>query len=116
MRGCARLGATLVILMHNYHAIQESHVKGHIDLAGYKVMTEANSNPGGHGFQIVHEREKAHYFSSNDYRVVKDWMKNIMKATITRDYSGGSLLYVRVSMRSLADRLQHPPSPRRLFM
>jgi hypothetical protein len=73
--------------MRHYHS-QDAHVKGHIDLSGYKVMTDSSTGPGSHGFQIVHEREKTHYFSSSDYRVVKDWMKNIMKATITRDYSG----------------------------
>ncbi len=53
-------------------------------------MTDDETSGGSHGFQIVHEREKTHHFSSSEFRVIKDWMKAIMKATITRDYSGGS--------------------------
>ena len=66
---------------------QEDKVKGHIDLTGYKVLSDPNSG-SGFGFKIIHEKEKTHAFSSNDDRVVKDWMKNLMKATISRDYSG----------------------------
>ena len=57
-------------------------------MAGYKVVTDSNPSSGNYGFQLVHDREKAHHFSSNDHRVVKEWMKNLMKATITRDFSG----------------------------
>lgn len=67
--------------------LQEGKVKGHIELLGYKVLSDPNSG-AGYGFQIVHDREKTHYFASNDHRVIKDWMKNLMKATISRDYSG----------------------------
>jgi hypothetical protein len=66
---------------------QEDKVKGHIDLAGYKVLSDPNAG-SGFGFQLVHDREKTHFFASNDHRVIKDWMKNLMKATISRDYSG----------------------------
>ena len=68
---------------------QEDKVKGHIDLAGYKVLSDPNAG-SGFGFQLVHDREKTHFFASNDHRVIKDWMKNLMKATISRDYSGES--------------------------
>lgn len=68
---------------------QEDKVKGHIDLAGYKVLSDPNAG-SGFGFQLVHDREKTHFFASNEHRVIKDWMKNLMKATISRDYSGKS--------------------------
>jgi hypothetical protein len=66
---------------------QEDKAKGHIDLTGYKVLSDPNAG-SGFGFQIVHDREKTHYFASNDEKVIKGWMKNLMKATISRDYSG----------------------------
>ena len=69
---------------------QEDKVKGHIDLAGYKVLSDPNAG-SGFGFQLVHDREKTHFFASNEHRVIKEWMKNLMKATISRDYSGRSL-------------------------
>jgi len=99
---------------HLYYMKDEhdAHVKGHIDLSGYKVMTDASNGPGSHGFQIVHEREKTHYFSSNDYRVVKDWMKNIMKATITRDYSAPVVSSCNIPTIPLKEAQMMSPGPR----
>jgi hypothetical protein len=53
-------------------------------------MTDSNASSGTYGFQLVHDRDKTHHFSSNDPRAVKEWMKMLMKATITRDFSGES--------------------------
>lgn len=68
----------------------EQKVKGHIDLRGYKVLSDPNTSAGNYGFQIAHDQNKTHFFSSNEHRVIKEWMKQLMKATITRDYSGES--------------------------
>lgn len=51
-------------------------------------MTDANTSSGNYGFQLVHDGQKTHHFSSSDHRAIKDWMKNLMKATITRDFTG----------------------------
>lgn len=67
-------------------------------------MTDSNPSSGNYGFQLVHDREKAHHFSSNDHRVVKEWMKNLMKATITRDFSG-TLTWPLASAEMLMIRL-----------
>lgn len=74
-------------------AAQEEKLKGHIDLGGYKVMTDSNASSGNYGFQLVHDREKTHHFSSSDPRAVKEWMKMLMKATITRDFSGEQRIF-----------------------
>jgi len=44
-------------------------------------------NPGRYGFKIIHETDKAHFFSSDQHTVVREWMKAITKATIQRDFS-----------------------------
>jgi hypothetical protein len=64
-------------------------------------MTDSNPSSGNYGFQLVHDREKAHHFSSNDHRAIKEWMKNLMKATITRDFSGASCLSFAFAMLTI---------------
>lgn len=83
----------------------EQKVKGHIDLRGYKVLSDPNTSAGNYGFQIAHEQGKTHFFSSNEHRVIKEWMKQLMKATITRDYSG--------EQRMMTDEASHWTDERR---
>ena len=66
---------------------QETKIKGYLNIVGYKVLADENVDPGRYGFRIVHDTEKAHYFSSDEQLVVREWMKALMKATITRDYT-----------------------------
>ena len=69
------------------YKIKETKIKGYINTNGYKVIVDENINPGKYGFRIVHDTEKTHFFSSEEQVVVREWMKALMKATITRDYS-----------------------------
>lgn len=71
---------------------QETKIKGYIKVQGYKVIADENANPGKYGFRIIHDNEQAHYFSSEEQLVVREWMKALMKATIDRDFSSASLL------------------------
>lgn len=101
---------------HLYYLRNENEpkVKGHIDLHGYKVLSDGNANAGSYGFQIVHERDKTHYFSSTDHRVVKEWMKQLMKATITRDYNApvvSSCNIPTIPLREAQMLAPRPPSP-----
>lgn len=92
---------------------QEDKVKGHIDLAGYKVFADPNGG-SGFGFQITHDREKAHSFASNEHQVIKEWMKNLMKATISRDYSApvvSSCNIPTIPLREAQMLAPRPPSP-----
>jgi hypothetical protein len=52
-------------------------------------MPDENVDPGRYGFKILHDTDKAHYFSSEEQIVIREWMKALMKATITRDYKSG---------------------------
>ncbi|GAA6039658.1 hypothetical protein JCM8097_002239 [Rhodosporidiobolus ruineniae] len=66
---------------------QEQKAKGVIDLTGYRVLSDESIKPGEFGFKIVHDRERPHYFAAAEQITVRTWMKEIMKATILRDYS-----------------------------
>ena len=71
--------------------MQETKIKGYLNIVGYKVLADENMDPGRYGFRIVHDTEKSHFFSSDEQLVVREWMKALMKATITRDYTSGCL-------------------------
>jgi hypothetical protein len=73
--------------------MQETKVKGFINIVGYKVTYDEKVDPGRYGFRIEHDHDKTHYFSSDEKSIVRDWMKAIMKATITRDYTSELLAY-----------------------
>jgi hypothetical protein len=67
--------------------MQETKIKGYVNVTGYKVLSDENTDPGRYGFRIMHETDKTHFFSSDEYSVIREWMKAIMKATIGRDYT-----------------------------
>ncbi|GAA6036685.1 hypothetical protein NBRC10512_003519 [Rhodotorula toruloides] len=68
----------------------EQKAKGVIDLTGYRVLSDPDIRPGEYAFKIVHDTERPHYFAAAEQITVRNWMKEIMKATILRDYSGAS--------------------------
>lgn len=76
-------------------ARQETKAKGYINIIGYRVTYDEKLDPGRYGFRIEHDHDKTHYFSSEEKTIVRDWMKAIMKATITRDYTSKLLAYWR---------------------
>lgn len=75
--------------------MQETKIKGYVNVTGYKVIADEKVDPGRYGFRIVHETDKTHCFSSEEQLVVREWMKAIMKATIGRDYSSSYILFLR---------------------
>ncbi|GAA5835372.1 hypothetical protein JCM11251_005217 [Rhodosporidiobolus azoricus] len=66
---------------------QEQKAKGVIDLTGYRVISDPDIHPGEFGFKIVHDRARPHFFAAAEQITVRNWMKEIMKATILRDYT-----------------------------
>lgn len=114
--------------------MQETKIKGYINIIGYKVTVDETIHPGKYGFRIDHdaylpspsggasstprEEFKPHYFSSDEKTVVRDWMKAIMKATIGRDYSRKSLSSSYQELGSRLNRtchfvVQHPDNSTR---
>jgi hypothetical protein len=86
---------------------QDAKFKGYINLTGYKIIADENANPGSYGFRIIHDKEPTHFFSMQDQYQVREWMKALMKATITRDYSGARRL---CKTRSDASKTDAVPS------
>ncbi|KAK8854717.1 hypothetical protein IAR55_003456 [Kwoniella newhampshirensis] len=93
----------------------EDRVKGHIELAGHRVIVDVNTNPGSYGFRLVgNNGEKTHYFSSPEQTKIREWMKALMKATIARDYTVPVTSSCNIPTIPLAEAqaLQpRPPSP-----
>ncbi|SJX63295.1 related to BOI1-BEM1 protein-binding protein [Sporisorium reilianum f. sp. reilianum] len=88
-------------------------IKGYVNMKGYKVIADENTNPGKYGFKILHETEKPHYFSSEDPILVREWMKALMKSTIGRDHSFpviSSYNNATISLKE-AQRMNPPPRP-----
>jgi hypothetical protein len=63
-------------------------VKGFINLSGYRILADPEIHVGEFAFKIVHATERTHYFSAAEQVTVRTWMKEMMKSTIGRDYSG----------------------------
>ncbi|KAJ1018448.1 hypothetical protein NDA18_006601 [Ustilago nuda] len=108
-RYLALKGPDLVIL-RDPHA---DKIKGYVNMNGYKVIADENTNPGKYGFKILHETEKPHYFSSEDPILVREWMKMLMKSTIGRDHSFpviSSYNYATICLKE-AQRMNPPPRP-----
>ncbi|MBW0533120.1 hypothetical protein O181_072835 [Austropuccinia psidii MF-1] len=46
------------------------------------VVMDSDVNPGHYGFQIIHYNNTTHSFSAYDPKVLRDWMKEMLKTTI----------------------------------
>ncbi|WVR09538.1 hypothetical protein IAU60_006607 [Kwoniella sp. DSM 27419] len=100
---------------HLYYMKSESEdrVKGHIDLRGYRVIVDENTNPGAYGFRLT-GGPQTHYFSSMEQMQIREWMKALMKATIARDYSVPVTSSCNIPTIPLAEAqalAPRPPSP-----
>ncbi|GAA93812.1 uncharacterized protein L969DRAFT_44015 [Mixia osmundae IAM 14324] len=95
---------------------QERKIKGWIHLVGYKVLSDSDFSGGRFGFKILHESKPAHHFGSDDPSVIRTWMKALMKATISRDFSQPIITSSHIATMSLAEAQAmnppiRPPSP-----
>ncbi|GAA5962155.1 hypothetical protein JCM21900_006986 [Sporobolomyces salmonicolor] len=91
---------------------QEQRAKGVINLSGYRVISDANIHPGEFGFKIVHDKDRAHYFSAAEQITVRAWMKEIMKATILRDYAAQVMSSCDIDVLPLSVAQTMTPRPR----
>lgn len=98
--------------------MQETKLKGYVNIKGYRVIADKDINPGKFGFGIHHASEKSYFFSSENQIVIREWMKALKKATISRDYRSTCLhgpcrstRLIVISMQSRSfRRLTSPPS------
>ena len=63
---------------------------GFVDVVGYRVTVDETLDAGRYGLRIDHDGEKTHFFSSDERTVIREWMKAILKATISRDQTSMS--------------------------
>ncbi|PIL37615.1 hypothetical protein GSI_01309 [Ganoderma sinense ZZ0214-1] len=94
----------------------ETKIKGYLNIVGFKVLADENVDPGRYGFRIVHDTEKPHFFSSDEQLIVREWMKALMKATITRDYtnpvmSSCNIPTIPLTVAQAMNPAPRPPSP-----
>ncbi|CAH1762298.1 6425_t:CDS:2, partial [Entrophospora sp. SA101] len=59
--------------------------KGHINLTGYRVISDSNLLQGNYGFKLVHDTERQYCFAHDDREKFRGWFNAMMKATIARD-------------------------------
>ncbi|KAI8443344.1 hypothetical protein BY996DRAFT_8270594 [Phakopsora pachyrhizi] len=91
----------------------EVRIKGLIKLSGYKVVMDADVHPGRYGFRIIHDNGSAHAFSAEDSKLLRDWMKAVMKATIDRDWVAPVISSCNIRTISIreAQKIFPPPRP-----
>ncbi|BGP37512.1 hypothetical protein JCM10450v2_001417 [Rhodotorula kratochvilovae] len=90
----------------------EQKAKGVIDLTGYRVISDPSIHPGEYGFKIVHDRERTHFFAAAEQITVRNWMKEIIKATILRDYSAPVVSSCDIEVLPLEKAKTMVPYPR----
>ncbi|KZV67293.1 hypothetical protein PENSPDRAFT_654221 [Peniophora sp. CONT] len=90
----------------------ELKIKGYVNTTGYRIVADEKIDPGKYGFKLVHDHEKAHYFSSEEQSVIREWMKALMKSSIDRDYSKPVVSSVNIPTIPLQVAQAMNPAPR----
>ncbi|GJE87501.1 hypothetical protein PsYK624_035840 [Phanerochaete sordida] len=113
-RYCVLKGPHLYVLKSNDKS--ETKIKGYINVVGYKVVADENVDPGRYGFKIIHDSEKTHFFSHDEQFVIREWMKALMKATISRDFatpvmSSSNIPTIPLAVAQTMNPSPRPPSP-----
>ncbi|KAI7885753.1 hypothetical protein K492DRAFT_218075 [Lichtheimia hyalospora FSU 10163] len=62
-------------------------MKGIINLRGYRIVCDETIYAGKWCFKAQHDRERTFFFYTDSEFGMKAWIKALMKATISRDYS-----------------------------
>ncbi|SCV72544.1 BQ2448_4081 [Microbotryum intermedium] len=101
------------IYLYYLKSESEQRVKGVINLKGYRVITDPNIHPGEYAFKIVHDRERSHLFSASEQYTVRNWMREIIKATIARNYDDlvVSSCDIDTMPLTIAQTMYPPPRP-----
>jgi hypothetical protein len=63
-------------------------MKGIINLRGYRIVVDETIYAGKFCFRAQHDRERTFYFYTDTETSMKVWVKTLIKATITRDFTG----------------------------
>ncbi|CAG8475009.1 25938_t:CDS:10 [Gigaspora rosea] len=110
-RFCVLKGQTLYYFQNDKIA-QTLRAKGSINITGYRVIPDENILQGKYGFKLVHDIERPYYFAHENLGKMREWMKAIMKATISRDPTSPVFSSSELNTMSLAEarKLVHKKS------
>ncbi|CAJ0634070.1 15889_t:CDS:10 [Entrophospora sp. SA101] len=86
-RFCMLKGSSFYVF-GNTKGLRTPKVKGHINLTGYRVISDSNLLQGNYGFKLVHDTERQYCFAHDDREKFRGWFNAMMKATIARDTKG----------------------------
>ncbi|ORZ06865.1 hypothetical protein BCR42DRAFT_456204 [Absidia repens] len=95
---------------------KDIRMKGIINLRGYRIVTDERIYAGKFCFRAQHDRERCFYFYTDTEASMKAWMKTLIKATITRDFTAPVLSSSTIPTVSLdAARRMKPRPPSTVF-
>ncbi|KAI8368099.1 uncharacterized protein BYT42DRAFT_585272 [Radiomyces spectabilis] len=92
---------------------KDVRMKGIIHLRGYRIVVDETIHPGKYCFKTQHDRERTFYFFTDTESSMKAWIKALMKATISRDFTAPVLSSSSIPTVTLdiAQRMKpRPPS------
>ncbi|CAO3593447.1 unnamed protein product [Absidia cylindrospora] len=92
---------------------KDIRMKGIINLRGYRIVTDETIHAGKFCFRAQHDRERTFYFYTDTEKSMKEWMKPLIKATITRDFTApvmSSSTIPTVSLDTARRMRPRPPS------
>ncbi|KAI0690842.1 hypothetical protein BC835DRAFT_1362697 [Cytidiella melzeri] len=94
----------------------ETKIKGYINITGYKVVADEKIDPGRYGFKMIHDSDKTHFFSHDEQLVIREWMKALIKSTISRDFhnpvvSSSNIPTIPLTVAQAMTPSPRPPSP-----
>ncbi|KAI7875819.1 PH-domain-containing protein [Lichtheimia hyalospora FSU 10163] len=99
--------------LYYFKTPKDPRVKGIINLDGYRVVTDETIHSGKYCFKLQHDRERTFYFYSDSEKAMKNWLRALIKVTISRNYNTPVLSSNTIPTVSLdaARRLKpRPPS------
>lgn len=90
---------------------RDVRMKGIINLRGYKISIDEDIHPGKYCFKAKHERERTFFFYTDGDVDLRQWVKALMKATISRDFSAPVMSSNHVATVSLEAARKMRPRP-----
>lgn len=90
---------------------RDVRMKGIINLRGYKISIDEDISPGKYCFKAKHERERTFFFYTDSDTDLREWVKALMKATISRDFTAPVMSSNHVATVSLEAARKMRPRP-----
>ncbi|KAI9312419.1 hypothetical protein BX666DRAFT_1987298 [Dichotomocladium elegans] len=102
--------------LYYFKSPKDLRVKGIINLDGYKVINDESIHAGSYCFKLQHDRERTFFFYTDSDQSMKNWMRALMKATISRNYNTPVLSSSTVPTISLETARRMRPRPPSMIM